>query len=187
VLFATVQPGPAGEIRLRAPEPTDVPEIVTACRDPETVRWVDLPDPYRTSDAEGFVTGYAPTLWAGGDGAVFTIADHRDRYAGTIALRLSPADPAVADVGVLVAPHARGRGHCAAALAAVCAWGCTSLGLARIEWKAQVGNLASRRAAERAGFVIEGVARGGLSHRGTRRDAWLGAFVPGYDEAGSAD
>ena len=40
-----------------------------------------------------------------------------------------------------------------------------------------VGNDASRRAAENAGFVFEGTASGGLSYRGQRRDAWVGALL----------
>lgn len=76
-----------------------------------------------------------------------------------------------------VAPHARDRGYCPAALAAVCAWAFTTLDLTRIEWRANVGNVASRRAAEKAGFVFEGTARGALDHRGKRIDAWVGALL----------
>lgn len=105
------------------------------------------------------------------------IADPDDRYAGTLDLRLSPADPLVADVGFVTAPTARGRGYLPAALVALSAWGFSTLGLARIEWKANVGNTASRRAAEKAGFLIEGTARGGVQHRGERVDVWVGALL----------
>lgn len=183
VLYATrgagETPGAAvpQEIRLRRPEERDVDGVVTACRDPETVRWTIVPDPYHRSDAVYFVHDYAVTAWARGTGVAFAIADPTDAYAGSIDLRLSPTDPVLADVGFMAAPHVRGRGYVPAALAAVCAWGFTTLGLARIEWRAEVGNTASRRAAEKAGFVFEGTARGSLPHRGKRVDAWVGALL----------
>ncbi|HEX5540734.1 MAG TPA: GNAT family protein [Micromonospora sp.] len=91
--------------------------------------------------------------------------------------RLSPVDTGLADVGFFTAPEARGRGYGPAALAAVCRWGFTALRLARIEWRANVGNTASRRMAEKAGFVFEGTARSALNHRGRRVDAWVGALL----------
>ncbi|HEY0696625.1 MAG TPA: GNAT family N-acetyltransferase [Micromonospora sp.] len=174
VLFATAG---AREIRLRPLEERDLDDITTTCQDPEVRRWTTVPDPYRRSDAEFFLREVAGGNWAAGTGAVFTIADPDDRYAGSMELRLSPGDPQLADVGFMVAPWARGRGYCPAALAAVCAWGFTALGLARVEWRANVGNHASRRAAEKAGFVFEGTARGRLPHRGERVDAWVAALL----------
>ena len=41
----------------------------------------------------------------------------------------------------------------------ICAWGFTTLGLERIELQAAVGNPASQRVAERAGFTREAVLR----------------------------
>jgi RimJ/RimL family protein N-acetyltransferase len=86
-------------------------------------------------------------------------------------------DPAVADVGFLVAPRARGRGYAPAALRALCDWGFQALGLERIEWRAYVGNDASHRVAQKAGFRVEGTVRAGIPHRGERRDCWLGAIL----------
>ena len=151
--------------------------IVDACRDPESVRWTTVPDPYHRTDGEFFVRDLATATWARGTGAIFTVADPDDRYAGTLELRISPADPLVADVGFLTAPGYRGRGYLPAALGALAAWGFSTLGLARIEWRANVGNLASRRAAEKAGFVFEGTARHGVEHRGKRMDAWVAALL----------
>jgi RimJ/RimL family protein N-acetyltransferase len=86
-------------------------------------------------------------------------------------------DPAVADIGFLVAPRARGRGYAPAAVRALCEWGFAALGLARIEWRAYVGNDASLRVAQKAGFTLEGTVRAGLPHRSERRDCWLGALL----------
>ncbi|SCL53999.1 Protein N-acetyltransferase, RimJ/RimL family [Micromonospora citrea] len=175
VLFATTAGG--GELRLRPMEGRDLDAVVETCRDPETIRWTTVPDPYAPADAESYLT-YSRGAWAGGTSACFVVADADDRYAGTIDLRLSALDPLLADVGFMTAPASRGRGFMPAALAVLATWGFTTLGLARIEWRANVGNTASRRAAEKAGFTVEGTIRGGLTHRGRRVDAWLGALLP---------
>lgn len=168
-----------GEIRLRRPEERDLDAMVTACRDPESVRWTTVPDPYERGHAEDFALRITPQKWARGEGAVYAIADPADAWVGSIDLRIAPGDPLTADVGFLVAPQARGRGYAPAALRALCDWGFDTLGLARIEWKAHVGNVPSRRVAEKAGFTIEGTLRGDLAHRGQHRDAWIGGLLPG--------
>ncbi|MEU4550811.1 GNAT family N-acetyltransferase [Micromonospora violae] len=175
VLFASTE---VGELRLRPMEEQDLDAVVQTCQDPETIRWTTVPDPYARADAQGY-QAYSRDAWARGDAACFVIADPDDSYAGTIDLRLSPADPLLADVGFLTAPNARGRGYMTAALLALSAWGFTALGLARVEWKANVGNDASRRVAEKAGFSFEGTARGGVQHRGERADAWVAALLAG--------
>ncbi|MFC8296644.1 GNAT family N-acetyltransferase [Micromonospora orduensis] len=166
----------AGELRLRPMEEQDLDALVRTCRDPETIRWTTVPDPYDHADARWY-QDHCRELWARGDAACFAIADPDDRYAGSIDLRLSPADPLLADVGFMTAPTARGRGYMPAALLALSAWGFTALGLARIEWKAHVGNNASHRVAEKAGFSFEGIARGGIPHRGGRADVWIAALL----------
>ncbi|MEU1757762.1 GNAT family N-acetyltransferase [Micromonospora sp. NPDC005223] len=176
VLFAT-----AGdtELRLRAPEERDLPEVTRTCQDEQTVRWTTVPHPYRSEHAEGYLRDLVRPAWARGTAVMFAVADPDDRYVASVDLRLLPGDPLVADVGYMTAPHARGRGYLPAALAAVCAWGFTTLGLARVEWRANVGNTASRRAAEKAGFTVEGTLRDGIQHRGERQDVWIGGLLPG--------
>jgi RimJ/RimL family protein N-acetyltransferase len=170
--------GPDG-VRLRPPDARDLPGLTAACQDPEAVRWTTVPDPYTEADSAWFVGEHTPAVWARGTGAVFVIADSDDAYTGTIDLRISPVDPAVADVGFLVSPHARGRGLAGAALRTLAVWGFEALGLVRVEWKAHLGNTASRRVAEKAGFTIEGIARAAIAHRGERRDCWTAALLPG--------
>ncbi|WP_088963831.1 GNAT family N-acetyltransferase [Micromonospora purpureochromogenes] len=174
VLFAT-----AGdtELRLRSMEERDLDAVVETCRDPDTVRWTTVPHPYEREHAEGFLRDFAEAAWARGTGAYYTVADSDDRYVASVDLRLGP-DPLGGNVGFMTAPHARGRGYLPAAVAALAAWGFTTLGLARIEWLALVGNTASRRVAEKAGFSFEGTARARLTGRdGGRGDAWVAALL----------
>jgi RimJ/RimL family protein N-acetyltransferase len=164
-------------ISLRPLAADDTDAVVAACRDPESVRWTTVPHPYGESDARYFIDGYGPRNWLLGEGAIFAVADPSGGYAGSMDLRLSAVDPSLADVGYLVAPWARGRGYASAALRALVEWGFRALGPTRIEWRAYVGNDASRRVAEKAGFTIEGVQRSGCLHRGERRDAWVAAVL----------
>jgi RimJ/RimL family protein N-acetyltransferase len=174
-LFATTK---SGEIRLRPLEERDIDGVIAGARDPASVRWTTVPHPYEREHAEFFVHDYGPRVWARGTGALFGIGDPvDDAYGGVMELRLWERDPAVADVGFVVPPHARGRGYAPAALAAVAAWGFTALGLIRVEWRANVGNTASRRVAEKAGFAFEGTTQAALDHRGERVDAWVAALL----------
>ncbi|WP_155369670.1 GNAT family N-acetyltransferase [Catellatospora vulcania] len=163
-------------LTLRPAQLADTSGVLAACLDPETLRWTTVPLGYDHEKAVGFVTDYAPGWWQRRQGAAFVLADADDAYVGQIDLRVS-GDPEVADVGFLTAPHARGHGYMSAALRAVAEWGIRELGLARVEWKAYVGNDGSRRVAEKAGFRYEGVQRNGCAHRGERRDAWVAAVV----------
>jgi RimJ/RimL family protein N-acetyltransferase len=57
-------------------------------------------------------------------------------------------------------------------------WAFSALGVERLEWAAEAGNVASRAVALRLGFVMEGTQRARIVHRGTRRDAWVAALLP---------
>jgi RimJ/RimL family protein N-acetyltransferase len=164
------------ELSLRPFRVADTEAVTLACQDPESARWTTIPDPYRREDADYYIREYAPGRWARGDAAIFALADDRDAFVGSMDLRLGPAVD-VADVGYLVAPWARGRGYASAALRAVATWGTVRLGVNRVEWRAYVGNEASRRVAEKAGFTVEGTARSGCLQRGQYRDAWTGALL----------
>jgi RimJ/RimL family protein N-acetyltransferase len=178
--FAGAHPTlPAGVVTLRPPERRDIPGIVECRSDPETARWFGVPQPYTAEDARTHVDRNVPRRWARGVEAVFAIADAADAYAGSVDLRIRPGDPAVGEVGFAVGPRSRGRGCAGAAVREICRWGFADLGLSRIEWRAEVGNDASRRVAEKAGFTVEGLLRQALRTGGGRRDCWVGSLVEG--------
>jgi RimJ/RimL family protein N-acetyltransferase len=163
-------------LTLRPPTSRDIDPIVATCRDPEAIRWTMVPYPYRRVDAESFIRR-GRERWAGGEAAIYGLYDRSGTYCGSFDLRLSATDPGIADVGYLVSPWARGHGYATAAVRALCGWGFGHLTLTRVEWRACVGNEASRRVAEKAGFQMEGTERAGLAHRGERRDCWIGAVL----------
>lgn len=178
--FAAGQPvmhlTPPG-ITLRPIAEVDEEAMVAGLTDPEAIRYTGVPESYDRSNAVAF-REMGERGWLAGRGIQATIADSGDRFCGSIDLWLSGDDPEVAEVGYGVAPWARGRGYATAALRAISDWGLDALGLRRILWRAIVGNDASRRTAERAGYTIEGVQRAGVRHRGEARDVWVGSRLP---------
>lgn len=159
----------------------DLDAIEATATDPEFARWTTVPVPYARSDAEAFLTmfGRDGERWRSGRGAGWAISDPDDltAYWGAIDLRLD--DCGGAEVGYGVSPWARGRGVGTAALVLACRWGFEQAGLRRIEWLAHVGNEASRRVAQKAGFqVLPGTLRRRCASRGEWHDAWVGDLLP---------
>jgi RimJ/RimL family protein N-acetyltransferase len=168
----------AGTLLLRPFRPSDIPEVHAACQDPALQRWVPVPVPYTRADAEEFVGRTCPTGWDRGEEATFAVLDAVSaRLLGCVALHGASRADGLASIGFWCAPEARGRGVTTQAVRVVCRWAFAACDRARIEWYAEVGNHASRRVAEKAGFTIEGVLRSRLLHRGRRTDAWIGSLL----------
>ena len=167
-----------GTVRLRLATLDDVDEIVEQCNDPESVRWTTVPTPYGRADAEQFVTDFIPKSWADGSDLTWAIDVDR-RFAGSVSLR--PESNGRAEIGFGLAPWARGKGITTRASALAIGWGFAAdgLGLRAVEWRAHVGNWASRRVAWRLGFRVEGTVRSLCAQRGELRDSWIGTLLPG--------
>jgi RimJ/RimL family protein N-acetyltransferase len=167
----------AGRWHLRAWRPWDADRVHALCQDPEVQRWTSVPVPYEPQHAEDFLAR-VEAQWGDGTAATWALCDATDATAlGALALRRT-ATAGTWDVGFHAAPEARGRGMVPDCLAAACRFAFAALGAERVEWRAAVGNAASRRAAEKAGFALEGVQRHGLVLRGQRHDAWVGSLLP---------
>lgn len=123
----------------------DEDEVYAAAQDADIQRWTVVPSPYGHADAHAFVNEIAPTGW-------------REGTAMPFAVRLGARGPLVASVGVHVrgtggfASHEigywatkehRGHGYMTEAVLAVARWAFTELGVARLEWRAEVGNAGS--------------------------------------------
>ena len=166
---------------LRPPRPSDTEQVLAACQDPEVTRWTTLPEPYGRADAEDWVRRAAPRGWHEGDHLVWYVvrAEDPDRLLASIALHHVDRAAGTAELGYWAVPVVRGRGVPTEAVRLLARWGFDELGLDRIEWRAAVGNDASRRVAEKAGVRVEGVSRAGLVINGRRFDAWVGGLLPG--------
>lgn len=137
--------------RLREPRADDIDWITLACQDPEIQRWTRVPVPYLRDHAEHFVVVGTGALrsWVVGS------SNHDDqRGLGTLAIHHLDGDGA-AEVGYWVSPWARRQGVATWALAEVRQHVAAIPGTTAITLTIAVGNTASRRTAERAGFVLE--------------------------------
>lgn len=171
----------AGRLHLRPFAESDIDAVYASCQDPEIQRWIPVPVPYERSDAEEHVTRNTADGWRAGDGSSFAVTDS---VTGALlaSIGLARFDPRarVAEVGFWTAPEARNKGVATQAVQVVTRWTFEALGVERMEWVAEVGNVGSRRVAERAGFTIEGTLRARIARRdGSRADAWIGSLLPG--------
>ncbi|MFB9185217.1 GNAT family N-acetyltransferase [Dactylosporangium sucinum] len=166
---------------LRAWHAEDAERVFQACQDPLIQRWTMVPVPYLREHAADFVRVLSPASWAAETAAPLGVFDARTGdllgSAGLVALDRAERH---AELGTWVAPWARGRRVAERAGRAVAHWAFEVLRLRRLVWRAEVGNHASRLAAERIGFTFDGVVRAGLPARGGGfTDGWLGVLLPG--------
>lgn len=109
----------------------------------------------------------------------FAIVGDDGTYLGGCGLnQLDPLNQR-ANLGYWVRSSATGKGVATAATRLTRDWGFDNTDLARLEVLVAVGNLASRRVAEKSGAVYEGILRSRLLVHGTRHDAAMYAFVRG--------
>jgi RimJ/RimL family protein N-acetyltransferase len=166
----------AGWLTLRPFTPADIPWVYEVSLDPVLQRFMQVPSPYRLEDAASHVE---LEYIAGGDGArrAEFLAEDAATAArlGRVGLRVR--EPGAAEIGYWVDPRARNRGVATTAVRAVCEWAVTAKGIEFIEWRCEAGNIASRRVAEKAGFLIEATLRKRRVRHGVRVDEWVGSLL----------
>jgi RimJ/RimL family protein N-acetyltransferase len=166
----------AGWLTLRPFTPADIPWVYEVSRDPVLQRFMQVPSPYRLEDAASHVEQDYIAGWDEGRRVEFVAEDAATATRlGRVGLLLG--EPGAAEVGYWVDPRARKRGVATTAVRAVCQWAVTTADIELIEWRCEAGNLASRRVAEKAGFLIEGTLRKRRLRRGVRVDEWVGSLL----------
>ncbi len=170
---------------LRPWRDTDAPAIAAACQDPEIARWTRVPSPYTLGEAQAFLLRRFDAIHAG-TMAPFAIvaADDHSRLLGSISLMSCDWADRRAEVGYWLAREARRQGHAARALALICRWGFSTLGLERIDLLAAPANAASQRVAERAGFTREARLRSYMDSAEGRRDMFAFGLLATDSAAG---
>jgi RimJ/RimL family protein N-acetyltransferase len=169
-------------LELRPLTAEDVDDVTAACQDPQIGRWIPIPVPYSREDAVEFVENVATSGWREDtmyNFGVFTRAEGTlVSSMGLVRTALLRSAERQAEIGFWTAKEQRGHGYTVEAARAVIGWAFADLGVERLEWVATAGNEASRAVAAKLGFVMEGLQRGKIVHRGVRRDAWIGALLP---------
>ncbi|WP_017584755.1 GNAT family N-acetyltransferase [Nocardiopsis ganjiahuensis] len=168
-------------LRLRSLLERDIDDVHTSCVDPEIQRWIPLPAPgktYTRASAEDFCLNVAPAIRTGGDGQHWAVVEKESgRFAGSVALLRTQWPAMVTEIGYWISPWGRGKGYAAEAVVAVSRWALDQ-GFQRVELKAAVGNTGSRKVAEAAGFVSEGVERNAMPLHAGRSDLAVYGLIP---------
>lgn len=166
----------SGPVRLRAFRGSDVVMVQELATDPYLPLIGSLPAAADTAAATAWI-GRQHARLTEGTGFSFCIADDQDQPLGSAGLWTRGLPGGRATAGYAVRPSARGRGVATHALKALTTFGWTLPDLHRIELYIEPDNLASRRAAERAGYLQEGVLRQHQEIGGSRRDMCLYATL----------
>jgi RimJ/RimL family protein N-acetyltransferase len=148
----------------------DVPTIAPAFGDPEIGGENGMP-PFDEDTLRSIVRERLPEMRARGLLVPYVIEDTTDAgpLGGVTVRHFDPMRHTI-EVGYWLFAHARGRGVATRAVRAVTREAFAS-GLWRVEAHVRLGNEASDRVLERAGFTREGVKRRYLRHGGDRVDA----------------
>ncbi|AKZ56093.1 Acetyltransferase [Streptomyces ambofaciens ATCC 23877] len=154
----------------------DTEAVYAACQDPDIQRWTTIPSPYLPEHARGFTEQMVPAGWANGSLFTFGLFLPTGDLAGM--LGVTALSPGVGEIGFWGTREHRGRGYVTEATVAASRWAFTDRAIDRLEWRAEVGNTASRAVALRAGFTLEGTLRSAISNNGVRRDCWVGSLLP---------
>ncbi len=104
--------------------------------------------------------------WRAETSPSWAITDRSDDVLGRVGLHLRLGE-GHAEIGYWLLPAGRGRGIASRAAIAITAWA-HEVGVHRIELQHSTRNVPSRRVAQRAGFVEEGIRRSALRHA----DGW---------------
>jgi RimJ/RimL family protein N-acetyltransferase len=164
-------------IVLRLPSLGDVDGILPAFTDPELREAGNLP----AFDREALAASIEelPLLAEGGRLLALAAVDAKtNEVIGGGTLHHLDAERKIVEIGYFVLPHARRRGV-ATTIARLLAEHAFSLGIERVAAYVNVGNRASERVAERAGFTREGVVRSMPKPDGRRVDKTLFSLLPG--------
>jgi RimJ/RimL family protein N-acetyltransferase len=167
----------AGELILRFPSEDDVDAILPAFTDPELRDAGNLP----AFDRDGLLASIEDLPLLAAQGRLLALAAV-DATSGEVigggTLHHLDFERGIVEIGYFVLPEARGRGL-ATTIARVLAEHAFSLGVERVAAYVNVGNTASERVVERAGFTREGVARSMPKPDGRRVDKTLFSLLPG--------
>jgi RimJ/RimL family protein N-acetyltransferase len=132
----------------------DVPAVTSACQDPEISRWTaSIPFPYEEAHARSWISEH-DRFWSNAERTPFAIvSSDTGEFFGSISFTSFNWQERTAEAGYWVAAYARGAGVATSALAMLCEWGFQTLDLAAVVLHTLIGNGASERVAQKAGFI----------------------------------
>jgi RimJ/RimL family protein N-acetyltransferase len=169
------------ELRLEPLSARHLDDLDALARDPEVLRFTRVPEPV----PPGFARNWLARYEAGrrdGTAEGFAAVDGDGAFLG---LALAPdidVEGRQLELGYIVAPSARGRGVATAILRKLTRWAFTEAGALRAYLLIETSNAASRRVAERCGYIQEGVLRSVHLKQDRRADLTLWSRLPSDPE-----
>jgi RimJ/RimL family protein N-acetyltransferase len=151
--------------------------LTSVLEDSDLLRFTRIPEPVPEGFARTWLARYEEGRTEGTREA-FAIEDQGGSFLG---LALAPTiDRATrtAELGYVVVPSARGRGVATEALRRLTDWAFAELEMERLELLISVDNAASKRVAERCGYVLEGVLRSAYFKQELREDTEIWSRLP---------
>jgi RimJ/RimL family protein N-acetyltransferase len=136
--------------------------------DPDSLRFTRIPEPVPVGFARIWLERFEEARCDGSREAFAIVDDSGDFLGIAVAPRID-RETQTAELGYVVAPHARGRGVATEALRRLTDWALEQ-GMHRLELLISVDNDASKKVAERCGYVREGVLRSLHFKQGLRED-----------------
>ncbi|HEY7948913.1 MAG TPA: GNAT family N-acetyltransferase [Acidimicrobiales bacterium] len=146
-----------GHVLLRPFTLDDVPAVTAACQDPEISRWTALiPWPYDEEHARSWISTHA-SLWERGEAAEWAVTAPGDGHLmGALGLRPFDWEERTVTAGYWMAASERNHGAATSALGLGVRWAFEALDLAVVTLVTKIGNIASERVAQKAGFSVVG-------------------------------
>lgn len=145
--------------------------------DPLVLRFTSFPDPVPDGFAQQWFEGYTAARLDGTRAAFAIVAD--EEFLGIAVAPVIDRDRRTAELGYVVAQHARGKGVATAALRLLTAWAADELDPIRLELFINAGNAASQAVARRCGYTFEGVLRSSYVKPGRWEDTAVWSRVAG--------
>jgi RimJ/RimL family protein N-acetyltransferase len=166
-----------GDFLFRLPTERDVDAVAPAFLDEELAGAANLP----RLDAEQlhwFVSQVPQLLEDGRFLPLLVVDNETGEIQGGAVLHHVDRERGQAEIGYWLFEHARGRGTATRTARFLAEHG-FSIGLERIEARVNLGNTASERVLERAGFTREGILRSLPQRAGGRVDQTVFSLLPG--------
>jgi len=164
-------------IRLEPLGAEHVPAVEALLDDPDSLRFTRVPEPVPPGFASAWFERYEEGRRDGSREA-FAIVDDDGSFLGLALAPQIDRETRTAELGYLVAPEARGRGVATDALRELTAWAFGELEMLRLELLIGVENAASKKVAERCGYLREGVLRSLYFKQDLRDDTEIWSRLP---------
>ncbi|MFF9487429.1 GNAT family N-acetyltransferase [Streptomyces sp. NPDC014676] len=159
---------------LRPFDTDDVPALAEMMNDEQVGAWTDVPQPFSEQAARTWITEYAPSERARGNGLDLAVTEFlTQRLVGVIQLAKTDWHVRSTELSYIIAPWARGEGYASEAALATAQWLFNDQKFERIELRTAADNTASQQVAQKIGCISEGVLRGAcIAHVRTEGGGW---------------